>query len=111
MSSLSSCSDFQRPSWNLSRYPFSRYPFSGLLSSGRSILNRMPGIPPDDALYRAGIHPERPASGLTGDETARLRDEIAASLEHSLARYGQIRREQWPGPPFGRSPWRALRPL
>ena len=71
----------------------------------QSVIAGLGNLYADDALYRAGIHPERPASSLTGEEITRLRDEIVFSLEHSLAQYDQSRREQWPDPPFGLSPW------
>ncbi len=71
----------------------------------QSVIAGLGNLYADDALYRAGVHPERSASTLNGEEIARLRDQIVASLEHSLAQYDQSRREQWPDPPFGLSPW------
>ncbi len=59
----------------------------------------------DDALYRAGIHPERPASGLSSEEIFRLRSSIVEALGHSLSQYDRSRRNHWPDPPFGLSPW------
>ena len=42
----------------------------------------------DEALWRAGIHPLRPAGELDGDEIQRLRRAIRAALLHGLARQG-----------------------
>ena len=42
----------------------------------------------DEALFQAGIHPERPAGTLTGDEVARLRRAIRDRLRAGLAAGG-----------------------
>ena len=53
----------------------------------QSIVAGLGNIYADEALYRAGIHPLRPAASLTPDEVARLRDAIRAVLETGIA-YG-----------------------
>jgi formamidopyrimidine-DNA glycosylase len=47
----------------------------------------------DEALWRARIHPLRPAGGLTPDEIARLRIGIRAALEAGIARQGATLRD------------------
>jgi formamidopyrimidine-DNA glycosylase len=47
----------------------------------------------DEALWRARIHPLRPAGSLTGDEVARLRKAIRAALEMGIARQGATLRD------------------
>lgn len=42
----------------------------------------------DEALHYAGLHPLRPANGLTRDEVARLHDGIVRALEQGLANLG-----------------------
>jgi len=42
----------------------------------------------DEALFRAGLHPERPAGSLTSTETAHLRFEIQAVLREGLLHRG-----------------------
>jgi formamidopyrimidine-DNA glycosylase len=42
----------------------------------------------DEALWRARIHPLRPAGSLTADEVVRLRKAIRAALEMGIARQG-----------------------
>ncbi|MDP9384541.1 MAG: bifunctional DNA-formamidopyrimidine glycosylase/DNA-(apurinic or apyrimidinic site) lyase [Actinomycetota bacterium] len=42
----------------------------------------------DEALHRAGIHPERPANALKPAQTAALRDAVVASLEAGIAAKG-----------------------
>ena len=42
----------------------------------------------DEALFRAGIHPLRPADGLTRPQAAALRDAVVASLEEGIAAKG-----------------------
>jgi formamidopyrimidine-DNA glycosylase len=42
----------------------------------------------DEALFRAGIHPLRPAARLTRKQVAGLRDAVVASLEEGLAAKG-----------------------
>ncbi|MBW3609694.1 MAG: bifunctional DNA-formamidopyrimidine glycosylase/DNA-(apurinic or apyrimidinic site) lyase, partial [Actinobacteria bacterium] len=42
----------------------------------------------DEALHRAGIHPERPANALEPAQTAALRDAVLASLEAGIAAKG-----------------------
>ena len=38
----------------------------------------------DEALHRAGIHPERPANALKGAQTAALRDAVVAALQAGI---------------------------
>jgi formamidopyrimidine-DNA glycosylase len=47
----------------------------------------------DEALWRAGIHPLRPAGTLTSDELVRLRKGIRAALEMGIARQGATLRD------------------
>ena len=47
----------------------------------------------DEALWRARVHPLRPAGSLTGDEVARLRKAIRAALEMGIARQGATLRD------------------
>jgi len=47
----------------------------------------------DEALWRARIHPLRPAGSLDGDEIARLRKAIRAALEMGIARQGATLRD------------------
>ena len=42
----------------------------------------------DEALFRAGIHPLRPAGSLSGDEAERLHAAIQAVLSEAIARHG-----------------------
>ena len=47
----------------------------------------------DEALWRARIHPLRPAGSLTRDEVARLRRAVRAALETGIARQGATLRD------------------
>jgi len=47
----------------------------------------------DEALWRARIHPLRPAGSLDGDEITRLRKAIQAALEMGIARQGATLRD------------------
>jgi formamidopyrimidine-DNA glycosylase len=47
----------------------------------------------DEALWRARIHPLRPAGSLDGDEIVRLRKAIRAALEMGIARQGTTLRD------------------
>ncbi|MEB3220667.1 MAG: bifunctional DNA-formamidopyrimidine glycosylase/DNA-(apurinic or apyrimidinic site) lyase [Candidatus Sericytochromatia bacterium] len=47
----------------------------------------------DEALWRARVHPERPACSLTAPEAARLHEAIRAVLEASIARRGSTLRD------------------
>ena len=47
----------------------------------------------DEALWRARIHPLRPAGSLDADEIARLRKSIRAALEMGIARQGATLRD------------------
>jgi formamidopyrimidine-DNA glycosylase len=47
----------------------------------------------DEALWRARLHPLRPAGSLDGDEVRRLRKAIRAALEMGIARQGATLRD------------------
>jgi formamidopyrimidine-DNA glycosylase len=59
----------------------------------------------DESLFLAGLHPERPASGLSADEIARLRTSIIAALEAGIAVYDRARDQHWPDPPTALTTW------
>lgn len=42
----------------------------------------------DEALFRSGIHPERPANGLSAEETAKLHLEIVRTLSEAVEKGG-----------------------
>ncbi|HEX3510103.1 MAG TPA: bifunctional DNA-formamidopyrimidine glycosylase/DNA-(apurinic or apyrimidinic site) lyase [Solirubrobacteraceae bacterium] len=58
-------------------------PIKALLLDQRRIAG-VGNIYADEALYRARIHPRRPAGRLTRDEHARLRDAVVAALEAGI---------------------------
>jgi formamidopyrimidine-DNA glycosylase len=47
----------------------------------------------DEALWRAKIHPLRPAESLGRDELRRLHRAVRTSLEHGIARQGSTLRD------------------
>ena len=59
----------------------------------------------DEALFLAGIRPGRPASGLTGDEVARLRRGIVECVTAGFAVYDRARDGSWPEPPGPMTTW------
>ena len=59
----------------------------------------------DESLFLAGIHPLRPASGLSSDEVARLRQSIVDALTFGVAVYDQSRVDNWPDPPRALTAW------
>ncbi len=59
----------------------------------------------DESLYRAGIHPARPAGSLARREVAALRSAIEASLQSAIAIYDRDREAEWPDPPSALSTW------
>lgn len=71
----------------------------------QSIVAGLGNLYADESLYLAGIHPMRPAAGLSVGEISRLRDSIINALTTAVAQYDQSRIEAWPEPPFALSPW------
>jgi formamidopyrimidine-DNA glycosylase len=59
----------------------------------------------DESLFLADIHPLRPASDLSGDEIARLRDGIVAALSAAVALYDKSRAGGRPDPPTELNAW------
>jgi formamidopyrimidine-DNA glycosylase len=69
-----------------------RAPVKAALLDQRTLAG-MGNIYVDEALWRAKIHPLRPAESLERDELRRLHRAIRASLEHGLARQGSTLRD------------------
>ncbi len=65
----------------------SRAPIKAFLLDQRKIAG-VGNIYADEALFRAGVHPLRPAARLTRKQVAALRDAVVASLEEGLAAKG-----------------------
>jgi formamidopyrimidine-DNA glycosylase len=65
----------------------SRAPIKAFLLDQRKVAG-VGNIYADEALFRAGIHPLRPAGRLTRTQVAALRDAVVASLEEGLAAKG-----------------------
>jgi formamidopyrimidine-DNA glycosylase len=65
----------------------SRAPIKAFLLDQRKVAG-VGNIYADEALFRAGIHPLRPAGRLTRKQVAALRDGVVASLEAGLAAKG-----------------------
>ncbi len=65
----------------------SRAPIKAFLLDQRKIAG-VGNIYADEALFRAGVHPLRPARRLTRKQVAALRDGVVASLEAGLAAKG-----------------------
>ncbi len=59
----------------------------------------------DESLFLAGIHPERPASGLTADEVVRLRRGIVDALTAAFGVYDRARDQSWPEFPEAMTTW------
>ena len=59
----------------------------------------------DEALFLSGIRPGRPASGLSADEAARLRQGIIACITAGFAVYDRARDQSWPEPPAPMTTW------
>ena len=59
----------------------------------------------DESLFLAGIHPERPAAGLSVDEVARLRQSIIDALSAAYGVYDRARNQHWPDPPTALTTW------
>lgn len=71
----------------------------------QSVAAGLGNIYADESLFLAGIHPERPASGLSADETARLRQGIVAALSAGNAIYDRARDQIWPQHPQAMTTW------
>jgi formamidopyrimidine-DNA glycosylase len=65
----------------------SRAPIKAFLLDQRKVAG-VGNIYADEALFRAGVHPLRPAQRLTRKQVAALRDGVVASLEEGLAAKG-----------------------
>ena len=65
----------------------SRAPIKAFLLDQRKIAG-VGNIYADEALFRAGVHPLRPAARLTRRQVVALRDAVVASLEEGLAAKG-----------------------
>jgi len=59
----------------------------------------------DESLFLAGIHPERPASGLSVDEVAQLRQSIIDALTAAYGVYDRARDQYWPDAPTALTTW------
>ena len=59
----------------------------------------------DESLFLAGIHPGRPATGLSVDEVARLRQSIIDALSAAYGVYDRAREQYWPDPPTALTTW------
>ena len=71
----------------------------------QSIVAGMGNIYADESLFLAGIHPMRPASKLSTDDTLRLKDSIVAALTQALQTYEESRSQGWPDPPMALDTW------
>jgi formamidopyrimidine-DNA glycosylase len=69
-----------------------RAPIKAVLLDQRTLAG-MGNIYADEALWRARIHPLRPAGELTRPEIARLRDAVRRALEAGIARQGATLRD------------------
>ena len=71
----------------------------------QSIASGLGNLYADESLFLAGIHPERPASELSVDETARLRDAIVSALTTACLVYDRARDQSWPEFPDPMETW------
>lgn len=71
----------------------------------QSVIAGMGNLYADESLFLSGIHPERPASTLSGDEMQTLHGAIIQALSNSVAAYASAREAEWPDPPVALSPW------
>ena len=71
----------------------------------QSIASGLGNLYADESLFLAGIHPERPASGLSADEIFRLREAIIAALTGAFGVYDRARDQHWPDPPAALTAW------
>ena len=71
----------------------------------QSIAAGVGNIYADEALFLSGIRPDRPASGLSADEVARLRQGIIDCINAGFAVYDRVRDLRWPEPPEPMGTW------
>ena len=71
----------------------------------QSIAAGVGNIYADEALFLSGIRPDRPASGLSADELARLRQGIIDCINAGFAVYDRVRDARWPEPPEPMGTW------
>ena len=71
----------------------------------QSIVAGLGNLYADESLFLSRIHPERPASGLSTDELARLRQAIIDSLTAAYGVYDRARDQHWPDPPTALPTW------
>ncbi len=71
----------------------------------QSIAAGIGNIYADEALFLSGIRPGRPASELSADEVARLRESIIACIQAGFAVYDRARGLLWPNPPEPMDAW------
>ncbi|MCH8990062.1 MAG: bifunctional DNA-formamidopyrimidine glycosylase/DNA-(apurinic or apyrimidinic site) lyase [Chloroflexi bacterium] len=71
----------------------------------QSVVSGLGNLYADESLFLAGIHPERPASGLSPDEIARLREAIIDALTAAYGVYDRARDQHWPDPPTALTTW------
>lgn len=71
----------------------------------QSIAAGVGNIYADEALFLSGIRPDRPASELSADEIARLRQGIIDCINAGFAVYDRARDLRWPEPPEPMGTW------
>ncbi len=71
----------------------------------QSIVAGLGNLYADESLFLSRIHPERPASGLSIEELARLRQAIIDSLTAAYGVYDRARDQHWPDPPTALTTW------
>ena len=71
----------------------------------QSVVAGLGNLYADESLFLAGIHPERPASSLSIDELARLRQGIIGALTAAYGIYDRARDQHWPDPPTALTTW------
>ena len=71
----------------------------------QSIAAGVGNIYADEALFLSGIRPDRPASELSADEVARLRQGIIDCINAGFAVYDRARDLHWPEPPEPMGTW------
>lgn len=75
----------------------------------QSVIAGLGNLYADEALYSSGIHPQRPANDLSGEETHALHAGVVQALSHSVSAYAAARETEWPDPPVALSPWSVPR--
>ena len=71
----------------------------------QSVIAGLGNLYADEALFVSGIHPERRANTLSGDELSRLHRGIVDALSRSTDAYAAARDAEWPDPPTALAPW------